>query len=293
MGRWASELHCLIHALPHCPIASVPHCPIALGYANADIQATRRRRCRCAGLGLATAEIAAQVAGQQVPPPPPPAQGAPAGEAGRGRAGGQGRGRGALGGAAAGFVLNPAFDTEAPQLPADLKAGGVLIFSKTNGYRDEPSIQASNAALAAIATMRGLPSFVTENGAVMNADHLAKFKLVIWNNASGDILNEEQRAAFKTVDRAGRLVRRHPRRRRRSRRQSRPHVARRLEVVRRYARRRAVCRPLRDRAGRHSHRGSQEPDHQGPAVHLETVGGVVRVREEPARKAGVSHSGDG
>jgi len=74
----------------------------------------------------------------------------------------------------------------------------VLIFSKTNGFRDEPAIQASNAALAAIATMRGWPSFVTENGAVMNAAQLAKFKLVVWSNASGDVLTEEQRAAFKT-----------------------------------------------------------------------------------------------
>src|SRR4051812_26632845 len=77
----------------------------------------------------------------------------------------QGRGRGPLGGQQAGFVLNPALDTIAPDLPADFKPGGVLIFSKTNGFREEASIQASNAALAAIATMRGWPSFVTENGA--------------------------------------------------------------------------------------------------------------------------------
>src|SRR5262245_6141673 len=104
--------------------------------------------------------LAVQATGQQQPPPPanPPAQGAPPGEPGA-RAGGQGRGRGPLGGAAAGFVLNPAFDKEPPQMPADFKTGGVLIFSKTNGFREEASIQASNAALAAIATMRGLPSF--------------------------------------------------------------------------------------------------------------------------------------
>ena len=50
----------------------------------------------------------------------------------------------------AGFVRNPSFDTEPPQLPADMKPGGVLIFSKTSGYRDEPAMQASDAALAAI-----------------------------------------------------------------------------------------------------------------------------------------------
>ena len=97
-----------------------------------------------------------------------------------------------------GYVPNPVFDKEAPVLPADLKPDGILIFSKTNGYRDEPAIQASNAALAAIATERGWPFFITENGAVMNAAQLAKFKVVVWNNASGDTLTPEQRTAFKS-----------------------------------------------------------------------------------------------
>jgi type 1 glutamine amidotransferase len=97
----------------------------------------------------------------------------------------------------AGFVPNPAYDKEPPQLPDDLKTGGVLIFSKTSGYRDEPAMQASNAALAAIAHERGWPFFVTENGAVMNDQQLSRFKVVVWNNTSGDTLNEDQRAAFK------------------------------------------------------------------------------------------------
>jgi type 1 glutamine amidotransferase len=114
-----------------------------------------------------------------------------------GRAGGRGPGRNGLGGAAAGFVQNPTLDKEPPQLPADFKSGGVLIYSKTTGFRDEASIQASNTALAAIAHMRGLPFFVTENGAVMNTAQLAKFKLVVWSNASGDTLTDDQKAAFK------------------------------------------------------------------------------------------------
>ena len=83
-------------------------------------------------------------------------------------------------------------------LPANLKPGGVLIFSKTNGFRDDPAIQASNAALAAIAHERGWPFFITENGAVMNKEQLEKFKVVVWNNTSGDTLTEDQRAAFKS-----------------------------------------------------------------------------------------------
>src|SRR5262252_1400677 len=72
------------------------------------------------------------------------------GGSGFGAFGGSGRG-GRGGGGGAFFVTTPVFETEPPVLPADLKSGGVLIYSKTNGFRDESAIQASNAALAAIA----------------------------------------------------------------------------------------------------------------------------------------------
>jgi len=91
----------------------------------------------------------------------------------------------------------PVFDKTPPTLPDGFKGGGVLIFSKTNGFRDSPAIQASNAALSAIAQRRGWPFFQTENGAVMNPEQLRQFKLVIWNNSSGDTLTEGQRAAFR------------------------------------------------------------------------------------------------
>jgi type 1 glutamine amidotransferase len=93
---------------------------------------------------------------------------------------------------------DPVFDKTPPTLPAGFKSGGVLIFSKTNGFRDSPAIQASNEALAAIAKQKGWPAFQTENGAVMNAAQLRQFKLVIWNNTSGDTLTADQRAAFRT-----------------------------------------------------------------------------------------------
>jgi hypothetical protein len=106
-----------------------------------------------------------------------------------------GRGQGGRGGGVA--FVTPTWDTTPPELPADLKPGGVLIFSKTNGFRDTPAIESSDSSLSAIAKLRGLPFFVTENGAVMNSEQLSKFKLVIWNNTSGDTLNDDQKAAFK------------------------------------------------------------------------------------------------
>jgi uncharacterized protein len=100
---------------------------------------------------------------------------------------------------ARGGFVTPVYDSVPPQIPADVKGpNAILIFSKTNGYREEAAIQASNNALVGITKKRGWPSFVTENAAVMNAEQLRRFKLVIWNNTSGDVLIEPQRAAFKT-----------------------------------------------------------------------------------------------
>ncbi len=159
---------------------------------------SRPRATALAAVGM----MASTVLMAQVPQQPPSGVQEGRGPEGRGPEGNAGRGRGGrggpLGGAAAGFVQNPEIDKTPPELPADLKPGGILIFSKTSGFREEAAIQASDAALAAIAKERGWPYFVTENGAVMNPDQLAKFKLVIWNNNSGDILSEEQRTAFKT-----------------------------------------------------------------------------------------------
>ncbi len=99
--------------------------------------------------------------------------------------------------ATSGYVENPTVDRVPPDLPTNFKSGGILIFSKTNGFRDEPAVETSDAVLSAIAMERGWPYFVTENGAVMNPLQLDRFKLVIWNNTSGDTLSEEQRSAFK------------------------------------------------------------------------------------------------
>jgi len=55
--------------------------------------------------------------------------------------------------------VTPVYDSVPPQLP-DLKSPALLIFSKTNGYREEPAIKGSNDALVAIANKRGWSSFV-------------------------------------------------------------------------------------------------------------------------------------
>ena len=100
------------------------------------------------------------------------------------------------------FDIGITYDKDAPKLP-ELNHPAILIFSKTNGFRDGDQIATANAALEKIAKDKGWTSFPTENAAVFNAAQLAKFKAVIWNSTSGDVLTPEQRRAFKSWLEAG------------------------------------------------------------------------------------------
>ena len=96
------------------------------------------------------------------------------------------------------FVGMKAYETTPPVLPPNLGTPTILIFSKTNGFRDDAQIQAANHALEAIARRQGWSSLTTENAAVFNPAQLARFKAVVWNSTSGDNLTLQQRADFKT-----------------------------------------------------------------------------------------------
>ena len=99
------------------------------------------------------------------------------------------------------------YETTPPELPTTLGDRAVLLFSKTNGYRHGEAITASQAAFRAMADKQGWSLFVTDNGAVFNPEQLAHFAVVIWNNTSGKVLNEEQRAAFRSyLERGGGYV---------------------------------------------------------------------------------------
>ncbi|WP_177175892.1 ThuA domain-containing protein [Sphingopyxis sp. YR583] len=88
----------------------------------------------------------------------------------------------------------PTFDSVAPELPV-LARPAVLIVSKTNGYRHD-SIEQAVPAIEALVARRGWSSFATENAAVFNPEQLAKFDVIVFANASGDITTTAQREAF-------------------------------------------------------------------------------------------------
>lgn len=93
-------------------------------------------------------------------------------------------------------------DQLAPQLPAGLNSG-VLVFSKTNSFRHKEGIAGGLEAFAQIAEQMQFEMFATENGAVFNPQDLARFDVVVFLNATGDMLNEAQETAFKDWLEAG------------------------------------------------------------------------------------------
>src|SRR5690348_8680928 len=79
-----------------------------------------------------------------------------------------------------------------------MSGGAVLVFSKTAGYR-HPSIPAGISALREILD----DVDVTEDAAAFGDENLARYRLVVFLNTSGDVFDAGQRAAFERFIRAG------------------------------------------------------------------------------------------
>ncbi|MEZ5571818.1 MAG: ThuA domain-containing protein [Halioglobus sp.] len=94
-------------------------------------------------------------------------------------------------------------DTVAPTLPKGLASPAVLVFSKTNAFRHKEGIEGGLKVLQSIATQHQWGLFHTENGAVFNPKDLARFDAVVFLNASGDMLSDQQESAFQSWLEAG------------------------------------------------------------------------------------------
>ncbi len=94
-------------------------------------------------------------------------------------------------------------DVEEPLLPTHLGSPAILVFSKTNGFRHKEAIDAGQTALREIALEAGWDYMFTENGAVFNERQLARFRAVVFLNASGDMLSEPQEQVFQRWFEAG------------------------------------------------------------------------------------------
>jgi type 1 glutamine amidotransferase len=95
------------------------------------------------------------------------------------------------------------YDNDVPGFAFSGEGPRILLFEKINGFRDGPSVDAAHAALLAMATREGWDMHATQSGGAFNAETLAQFDAVIWNNISGDVLTLSQRQAFRDYIESG------------------------------------------------------------------------------------------
>lgn len=101
----------------------------------------------------------------------------------------------------------PIFDTEQPttdslppENPGQLR---VLVFSKTNGFRHHEAIAAAGDMFQAIARERNWIVYETENGAIFDTAFERHFDVLVWSNATGDLLTPSQRSGVETFLHSG------------------------------------------------------------------------------------------
>jgi uncharacterized protein len=94
-------------------------------------------------------------------------------------------------------------DKVTPAVPASFPHPAVLVFSKTNGFRHDEAIDAGKTMFRELAAKQGWSVYETENGAVFSPGVLSRFKVVVFSNASGDMLADGQRAALQGWIEAG------------------------------------------------------------------------------------------
>lgn len=90
----------------------------------------------------------------------------------------------------------PIYETEAPAIEIPSDKTTVLLFSKSTGFRHGESIEAGKAVFADLASKNDWYLYSTEEGGVFNPEQLAKFDVVIFNNSTGRLLNDEQQKAL-------------------------------------------------------------------------------------------------
>lgn len=98
---------------------------------------------------------------------------------------------------------DPGYDEVAPHITKWMQQPAILVFSKTQGWRHNEGIAGADKFFVELSRERGYGIFTTVNAAVFNADDLARFDVIVFNNTTGDALSPAQEAAFQTWLEAG------------------------------------------------------------------------------------------
>ena len=88
------------------------------------------------------------------------------------------------------------YETEVPAINFPTGRLCVLLFSKSTGFRHSESIGEGEKTFAALARKNNWFLYSTEKGGVFNPEQLARFNVVIFNNCTGRLLNQEQQTAL-------------------------------------------------------------------------------------------------
>ncbi|HMJ68590.1 MAG TPA: ThuA domain-containing protein [Cyclobacteriaceae bacterium] len=99
------------------------------------------------------------------------------------------------------------YETEPPAIDFPEGKRAVLLFSKSTGFRHDESIDAGKKVIAALASKNDWFLYDTEEGGAFGPEQLSKFDVVIFNNSTGRVLNDEQQKALEDyVEQGGSLV---------------------------------------------------------------------------------------
>jgi type 1 glutamine amidotransferase len=115
---------------------------------------------------------------------------------------GQGRADGRIDVGAVGGSGDPTPDASRAGIDGAAAPFAVLLFSRTVGFRHD-SIPAAIAALSDLQTGGGYVVEATEDPTQFTADNLARFEVVVFLLTTGDVLDDQQQAAFEAWIGAG------------------------------------------------------------------------------------------
>ena len=79
----------------------------------------------------------------------------------------------------------------------------VLFYSKANGWVHEDAIPAAKELFRSLAKQNNWNLTITDDSSIYTPEQLAFFDVVVWNNVTGNTLDEKQRATFKNYLKGG------------------------------------------------------------------------------------------
>lgn len=100
-------------------------------------------------------------------------------------------------------TIQAVYDQIAPDITEHMQEPAILVFSKTRGWRHNEGIAGADRFFSELSKSMDFGFYTTENGAVFNANDLRRFKVIVFNNMTGDTLNKAQQEAFKNWLMAG------------------------------------------------------------------------------------------